>query len=288
MTIAITGSNGVIGSTLANVFLKNNYDILRLQRPDYKLGTQLSELVRLFDKNNVSVLIHCAANTNVEYCELHPDVAYSDNYILTEFLSRACEINKIKFVYLSSTGIYGDGKSQPYNEFDSVSPTTHHHRSKFLGEQSVSNMVTDYLIIRTGWVFGGDWLLSKNFVANRIREAKQSNGEVKSDTSQFGNPTYAYDLCLHIFKLIKENICGVFNCVNQGTANRYEYVSEIIKLSNLAVTVLPTNNNFFSRVAKVSLNESAVNYKLKQYNLDSMPYWKESLQNYLEINKNEI
>ncbi|WP_145559892.1 SDR family oxidoreductase [Yersinia mollaretii] len=288
MSIAITGSNGIVGSTLETFLIGSNYRVLKLKRIDYKLGTKLSDLVRIFDENKISVLIHCAANTNVDFCELHPDIAYSDNYILTEFLSRACEINKIKLIYISSTGIYGNEGPAPYKEFDTVNPTTFHHRSKWLGEQSVINIVSDYLIIRTGWIFGGDWSLAKNFVANRIREAKKSNGEISSDISQYGNPTYAYDLCVQILKLIEVNICGVFNCVNQGVANRYEYVAEIIRLSGFPIKVVPVDGSVFTRVAKVSPNESAINYKLREYNIDIMPHWKDSLKSYLEIKKYEI
>ncbi|CNF07507.1 SDR family NAD(P)-dependent oxidoreductase [Yersinia enterocolitica] len=288
MCIAITGCNGVVGSTLENILIELNYSVFKLKRTEYQLGTKLSDLVRLFDENKISVLIHCAANTDVDFCELYPDIAYSDNYILTEFLSRACEINKIKLVYISSTGVYGNEKHDPYREFDKVNPTTSHHRSKYLGEQSITNIVTNYLIIRTGWIFGGDWSLPKNFVANRIREAKKSKGKINSDISQYGNPTYAYDLCLQILKLIEINVCGVFNCVNQGVASRYEYVSEIIKLSDLLVAVIPVDGSAFARIAKVSNNESAFNYKLNEYDIDIMPHWKDSLKNYMEIIRNEI
>ncbi len=287
MKIAITGGNGLLGSTLLRQAKMLDVEAVQLTRDIFNCKTTLSMLTTFLEKVGCSVLIHCAANTNVEACEDDVLTCYKDNVLLTELLINACRINSIKLVFISSTGIYGNYQDAPYCEYDDVFPTTNHHRSKWLAEQKINQLLTDFLIIRTGWLFGGDWSMNKNFVANRIKESLNAVGSLSSDDSQYGNPTYVHDVSAHIFKLIEQNWCGTFNCVNKGRASRFEYVSEVIRLSGINILVEPIAGAAFNRKAKVSHNESAINFKLSQFGLDAMPSWKDSLASYISTIRSE-
>jgi len=287
MKIAITGVNGLLGSSLLKKATDIGYEAIKLNRDVIGNSQSLKDLVSSLTLCNVSVLIHCAANTNVEACEDDKMQCYQDNIALTEKLALVCKVMSIKFVFISSTGIYGRYQDTPYTEYDDVKPTTVHHKSKFIAEEIIPKLVSDFLIIRTGWLFGGAWDMRKNFVANRIKEAGVSDGIIKSDTSQTGNPTFVDDLSSHIYKLIKHKYSGTFNCVNTGRATRFEYVSEIIKLSGLCVSVLPIDGASFNRKAKVSHNESAINFKLDAFGENKMPCWKQSLAKYIQSIRSE-
>lgn len=280
MKIAITGVGGLLGSTLHQNLSQNSIDVLKLNR-DCVTAMAIDSLCQYFSSQNISVLIHCAANTNVEVCEEDRLACYRDNIVLTEKLASACKINLIKFVFISSTGIYGNHQDLPYCEYDDVIPTTVHHKSKYIAEKRLAEVLDDLLIIRTGWLFGGEWNMSKNFVANRIKEAMRFNGSIHSDISQKGNPTFVGDVSDKIYELIKLNQTGTFNCVNEGVATRFEYVREVIRLSGLDVAVLPVDGTNFKRKASVSHNESAINFKLSEFGLGEMPYWKHSLATYI-------
>ncbi|MDE1223744.1 SDR family oxidoreductase [Vibrio aestuarianus] len=274
MKVAITGVNGLLGSTLFREAHSYGWEAMKLSRNDIKIETELETLSKILLDLDCSVLIHCAANTNVEACEDDRLGCLRDNVVLTEKLAIACRLNDIKFVFISSTGIYGKYQDMAYCEYDAVVPTTIHHQSKWLAEKLIQNTVKDYLIIRTGWLFGGDWNMPKNFVANRIKEAISSQWCIQSDTSQNGNPTFVDDVARNIYELLVQNYSGTFNCVNHGSATRFEYVTEIIRLSGLNVSVLPIDGSAFKRKAKVSHNETAVNFKLAEFGLDKMPSWK--------------
>lgn len=287
MNIAITGVNGLLGSSLFKQAKFFGFSPIKLNRNEIVAEKNFHKLAEMLFEKNCSVLVHCAANTNVEACESDKISCYRDNVVLTEKLAQACRLHDIKFVFISSTGIYGNYQDEPYIEYDDVKPTTIHHNSKWQAEKILSAMLNNYLIIRTGWLFGGDWDMPKNFVANRIKEAKLSNGFIQSDSSQWGNPTYVDDVSKQIYQLVSKNYSGIFNCVNQGSASRFDYVSEIIKLSDLDVEVLPTDSASFQRKAKVSHNESAINFKLNEFGFEDMPFWKISLSNYLNSIKYE-
>lgn len=289
MKVAITGSSGIVGSTFVDVLTRREIPYLALTRDSWSLSeNSIRQVANSLRENNITIFIHCAANTNVEQCEVEEQACYKDNYLATEFLASICSELGIKFVYISSTGVYGDHAVRPYSEYDEVHPTTHHHRAKYLAELSVKGLVHDHLIVRTGWIFGGKWHMNKNFVANRIREAITCNGFMNSDNGQFGCPTSAEELCEQVFYLIQHGFKGLFNCVNKGTASRFEYVSKIIELSKKDVIVHPVNSEQFTRKAKVSKNETANNFKLDSYGINKMSNWELALERYMEKHKLEF
>ena len=279
MRIIITGTSGLLGSMLLDIATTEGHQSLALKRGDLQ-GKDLASLRQLIANYGPDVLIHCAANTNVELCELEYEKCYEDNVGLTETLLNATKDLDIKFVFISSTGIYGSYKTSPYTDFDTVKPTTHHHNSKRLAEQSINESSCQSLIVRTGWLFGGV-SAQKDFVINRIHEALSSSGEIFSDITQVGNPTSVVDLSRNIMLLLEQGWTGTFNCVNHGATSRYQYVKEIIKISGLTTKVTPVDAKQFKRLAKVSNNESAVNEKLALYGIDMMPHWEQSLTMYI-------
>lgn len=282
MKIAITGSHGLLGSELYNLASKDGFFVKRVSRNLIMPNLGVACIKKYLISLDCDVLVHCAANTNVEQCELNINACYRDNTLLSEVLAYICQELNMKFVFISSTGIYGSYKSNPYNEYDDVKPPTVHHRSKFVAEQRIQTFVSNFLIIRTGWLFGGSTTSIKNFIINRLNEASKSNGVIHSDIQQFGNPTYVKDVAERILLLLNDNVSGVFNCVNTGVATRYDYVKKIIKLSHFDVKVEPLKEKF-QRVAPVSFNESALNFKMDELGYSNLPAWESRLMEYMKV-----
>lgn len=284
MNILVTGKSGILGSTLSSYFEHQGSKVSAFEREKFSWRNCNANLDYF---SQFDFIVHAAANTNVEVCELDPVSCYKDNTLLTERIAFFASQVECKFVYISSTGIYGTEKPlEPYTEYDSVNPTTHHHRAKWLAEQAVNRHFGDALIVRAGWIFGGSVNHSKNFVAKRIDEAMKSDeGRINSNVQQRGVPTSADDLSKKLYELLKNGESGTFNLVNQGSASRFEYVSKIVEFAGLNVEVAPTDSREFKRIAPVSDNETAIALRLEQLGYESLPDWKESLRRYIESQK---
>jgi len=275
--LLITGSEGMLGSFLLDYFHTYN---------SVGFGKELDitdsvKITTILNNEKPDIIIHTAANTDLEFTESNPDIAYKVNTLGTQNLVNYCLDKDILLVYISSTGVYGDHKSEPYNELDDTFPTTIHHKSKFAAENIIRNHLNKFLILRTGWIYGGDISCAKNFVKKIIDESKM-NKLILSDNSQIGCPTNIYDFAKQIEHLILEKQFGIFNCVCKAiNISRCDYVSFILKFSenNSIVKVAP--ENYFKRVAPVSKNESAVNYKLELLNMNIMRNWKLALEDYM-------
>ncbi|MDQ1298581.1 MAG: dTDP-4-dehydrorhamnose reductase [Campylobacterota bacterium] len=234
-----------------------------------------------------NIIIHTAAYTDVDGCETNLDKAYAINTIGTQNLVNYCIDKDVLFVYISSTGIYGTSKTDAYTEFSPINPTTVHHKSKYEGEKVVQNHLQKYLILRTGWLYGGDKTLSKNFVYKRFLEAS-SKDTVYSDNTQIGNPTYVVDFVKQLQLLIENQQYGIFNCVNNAIGiSRYDYVKKIVELFDLNCDVKIAPDEMFKRIAPVSHNESAINYKLHLLDLNIMGDWEKSLATYIRQLRDE-
>lgn len=279
LKILITGAGGMLGSSLMKHFSWHNVD-----RFDGDI-TDAEQVMRELSNKKPDIIIHAAAFTDVDGCESNPDKAYLVNTVATSYLVDYCIKQQASLVYLSSTGVYGNNKKQAYTEFDAVNPTTVHHKSKYEAEKIITSHLSKFLIIRTGWLYGGSKDQSKNFVYKRFLEAKKA-GILYSDNTQIGNPTYIQDLEKQIELLINKQVYGVFNCVNTAkNISRLAYVQAIVEYFGVECLVKTANKSMFKRLAPVSANESAINHKLDLMNLNIMGDWRTSLAAYIQTLK---
>ena len=277
--VLVTGSSGMLGSQFISL-MQEHY----LASP-LLAGTDISDnssITKALNDASPDVVIHAAAFTDVDGCQQDPDKCHRINVLGTENIVNYCVSNNVKMVYISSTGIYGDSKEINYSEDDEPIPTTIHHASKLKSEIIIRNMLTDYLILRVGWLYGGSINQRNNFVYKRFLEAKNKR-VIYSSSTQIGNPTNCKDVVSQACLLINNNQRGVFNCVNGGVGvTRYDYVKEIIDQFRLDCRVELASLDMFKRAAPVSCNESAINKNLDNIGLNIMPYWKTALARYIK------
>jgi dTDP-4-dehydrorhamnose reductase len=282
MKILLTGASGLLGTAIIHQANSLGWKCCGLER-EFIWKSTLSDLVAKLAK--FDVILHCGANTDVENCEIDPDGCYRDNYLLTEILSKAAAEAETKMAFVSSTGVYGNSKVEPYREYDQPNPTTFHHASKYLAEEVVRQSAVNNLVIRTGWLFGGAVTNPKNFVARRIEEARimvLTEGVIRSNNNQKGVPCFNQDIAARLLQLVIDDRSGVYNCVNSSSATRLEYVSAIISASKLPVLVEAVDPLHFKRKANVPVNEVAINWKMNCLSYPIMPAWQDSLNFYIK------
>ena len=277
MRILVLGSGGLLGSALADNFADHVVSTagrreLQTSRP--------KEIWDLISEARPDWVINCAADTNVDVAEDDSAGSFAANVVLPELLAAACLRGGSVLVHFSSTGCYGSWKKEAYDESDSTRPTTTHHRHKLAGEKAVRESGCAALIVRTGWLFGGARDNKRNFVWRRIDEASGKR-EIFSDPFQSGNPTCISDLAVQVGLMLNMQLRGTYNCAGQPPTTRLEYVRRIVAHIGFDCVVKPTLEPF-TRRAKVSPNEMAVNRKLSALGADRMPSWTSSLKSYID------
>jgi len=277
--IAVTGAAGLLGSEILNEIDRIGAIGISIERAELDLsqsGAALPVLANLEPK----VVIHCAAETNVDKCETDPGHAYRVNTEATFEIAQACRKIGARLVYISSCGIF-DGKSRiPYIENDVPFPVTHYARSKFAAEEKVQSLNSQNLVCRVGWLFGGGIEKKKNFVEARRKEALKA-AKMVSAVDKWGSPTYAQHAAERIVALATKGVSGLMHVANSGVASRYDYVCAIIDIFGLPVPVEPADSSQFRRAAPVPDFEAISSSRLESLGLTALPHWRVALESYI-------
>lgn len=260
--ILITGGEGVLGSC---------FDFgMRMGKKDLDI-TDLNAVMNVCRDKKPKVIIHCAALTDLAFCEQNPEKAYLVNAVGTYHLALAAQQVGAKLVYVSTSDVFDGTKDEPYTEKDMANPTTVYGRSKHLGELAVRGTLENYLIVRISWMFGGGPGRDNKFVGNILRQ--KDAAEIRAVTDKRGSPSWAKDIAGAIEILVKEDVRGIQH-VGGGIATRYEMAQEIASIMGWQTNVVPVNSSEFVSVYPIGENQSM---PLSSY----VRPWREGLREYM-------
>lgn len=169
------------------------------------------------------VVVNAAAFTHVDRCEREPEEARRANTVAPGLLAEACDRANCQMVHVSTDYIFPGGGSRPYREEDPTGPVSVYGRSKLEGEARVRAVSSEFLVVRTSWVFGR----GRNFLAAILnqasaRERGDASGPLRVVDDQRGRPTYAEDLSSGIRMLTEQGARGLFHLAGGGEATWWE------------------------------------------------------------------
>jgi len=147
MRFLITGASGMLGSVFCRQ-LKDKNEIYGIDiRPSFTEIdiTEKQALWNFVKKVQPQVIVHTAAYTDVDGCELDPDKAYKINADGTKNLAEACNDTGALMIYISTDYVFDGRKDKPYTEIDKPNPINVYGKSKLQGEKYVRNLVKIFL-----------------------------------------------------------------------------------------------------------------------------------------------
>lgn len=151
-TVLVTGSAGFIGSSFVSQFIKKfpasrvvGIDDLSTGKraaihPDSEFYegsiTDQALLKKIFEKHKPEYVFHFAARPRVSYSVEHPTETTETNILGTVALLEACrDAGSVKrFIYSSSSSIYGPAKKRPTPETEPANPISPYAFQKYAGE----------------------------------------------------------------------------------------------------------------------------------------------------------
>lgn len=244
--VLVTGANGQLGKTIKDVFSedKESIHVVYVSRRELDISNK-SEIKHFFNENSFNYCINCAAYTNVEQAEISPEDAIKVNTEAVKNIAEICKKNKVTLIHISTDYVFDGKKCEPYNEEDKTNPINQYGKSKLLGEHYIQDILKEYFIIRTSWLYSKH---GKNFVKTIVSKI-QENTTLEITTSQKGTPTSCIDLAKFIYHIIKtkEVKYGIYHFSAFGDATWYDFaiqISKPFKTSNI------TSVNTFSSKAK--------------------------------------
>jgi dTDP-4-dehydrorhamnose reductase len=248
MTWLITGGSGQLGTAMSLELEKNGVTYISLDSKDLDI-TQIKRVNHVISELSPTVIVNCAAWTDVDVAESHEELAAMVNCVGPENLASAARRCNAKFVHISTDYVFSGIGHSPWGISSQLLPQTAYGRTKAEGEIRVLTIHPEKsFVVRTAWLYS-PW--GKNFAKTMIKLALNAEHEVHVVNDQEGQPTSATDLASQIFQLVHSNSpVGVYHGTNSGSATWFEFAQVLFEKAGADMSrVIPVDTSKFPRLA---------------------------------------
>jgi len=236
--ILITGASGLLGSNIVKSAASQFevYGIYNKNRVCVE-GAKLFSLDLTEDGScerikeiEPEVIIHCAALTDLDYCQDHKDEAYAHNVLASINIADAAKEAGAYLMHISTDGVF-DGKKGDYAEEDVPNPITVYGQTKLASEKEILTRCPDSCVLRTsiyGWnkmekLSLAEWML------NKLEEKK----ELPGFKDVYFSPIIVNDLSDIIFKLFETRPIGIIHVAAGDSCTKLDFAYHIADIFGL-------------------------------------------------------
>ena len=246
MKVLVTGASGLLGKKVIKELLDKDYNVVALYNRNQipfnhdkliKIQLDLSNKVYLEDlilKKKPDIIIHLAAYTNVDGCEINKDKAWSINVEATRSIVRAARVVKAHIIYISTDYVF-DGEKGLYKETDTPNPINYYGLTKLIGEEIIRSSDLLYTIIRPSAIYGIGG--SKKSFAEFVAEKLSRGEKIYALIDQYVSPTLNTLLAKAIAEVVEMKPMGTLHIAGERK-NRYEFAVKLAKALDLPIDLI--------------------------------------------------
>ena len=234
--VLITGAGGQVGRELVEAFGDGpGWTVVACDHASLDVADR-EQVLQAVGTAAPDAIVHAAAWTDVDGCQLDPDRAYRVNALGTRHVAEAARLVGARVTYLSTDYVFDGTAPRPYHEWDAPNPLSVYGRSKLGGEAELAGSGSDGTVVRTSWVCGR---YGRNFVKTVL--ARASAGQpLRMVDDQHGCPTFAEDLAQMVRRLVVARMPGTYHVTNQGATTWYQFACDIVAAAGLDAAALVT------------------------------------------------
>jgi len=244
-SVLVTGASGLLGANLVLELAQRGHLVTAVynSHPIAVEGvrstlcdfTDCTASNRLLLASAPTLVIHCAAATDVDWCESHPQECLRINAQVPGDLAAGARSAGARFVFISTDAVF-DGVSGGYGEADPLAPSNAYARSKAAGEVAVLREIPDALVLRVniyGWNLQPKFSLAEWILA-RLQGAQVVPGFVDTRFS----PVLANDLAEWILRLVGLGCSGIYHVSSSDWCSKYQFAWEIAEIFQLDASLV--------------------------------------------------
>jgi dTDP-4-dehydrorhamnose reductase len=233
MNILVTGAKGQLGTELMRQGPGRGFSTFPVDLPEVDI-TRPDPVRAAIRDTGASLVINCAAYTQVDMAESQDLLAYQVNSLGPAILAHVCSETKLPLIHISTDFVFDGIKQAPYLETDPISPMSVYGKSKAVGEAAVERILSRHIVLRTAWLYA---LEGRNFVRTILRLGAERDA-VRVIADQFGSPTCAADLADAILTLseairAKRDVAwGTYHYCGKGVISWHEFAQAILDIAH--------------------------------------------------------
>ncbi|MEP6676246.1 MAG: SDR family oxidoreductase [Ferruginibacter sp.] len=265
MKILVTGANGLLGQHLVKSLLeKTVHHIIATGKGSSRIPFIENErytycaldITDGIAVNNFlldcrpDIVVHAAAMTQVDECEVHPVECWNLNVTATRFLIDACKEIKSFFIFISTDFVF-DGDKGMYDETAITAPANYYGSSKVAAEKAVEASGLDFAIARTCLVYGSVLSGNRSNIISWVKENLAAQKPIRVVSDQWRTPTYVEDLANGIILIIEKKAKGIYHLSGEEVMTPYNMAVAVAQYCKLDKQFLSETNAInFTQPAK--------------------------------------
>lgn len=236
-TLVVCGAGGLLGQAVAAAAQTRGRACVGLSRADCDIADPAS-VVATFERYTPSVIINCAAYTNVDGAQTDVAGALRGNSLGPAVLARECGARGVTLVQVSTDHVFDGEARRPYEVDDAVGPLSVYGESKYAGERWARLLAPRHYVVRTAGLFGAGGRNFVDAIAGRLRRGEP----LRVVADQTCDRTYASDLAEALLALAdSEAPYGTYHVTNNTSGSWYDFAVAIARLLSLEATVEPVS-----------------------------------------------
>jgi len=288
LKILVTGKRGQVGWELQRTLMPLGR-VFAVDRESMNLADS-SAIVQTIAHLKPDVIVNAAAYTAVDKAETEQSLAMQINGQAVQVLAEEAKKHKALLIHYSTDYVFDGTKSQPYVENDTTAPVNYYGVSKLAGEQAIQTVASDYLILRTSWVYGNR---GNNFLLTMLR-LMQERETMAIVSDQHGTPTWSRFIAETTAHIIKQALqerteqlftSGVYHLTATSDTSWHGFAEMILQLAKknawlpeLKIKTLDkTGTANYPTPAKRPLNSRMATEALCERFSLHLPSWDEAL-----------
>ncbi|MHC8346506.1 dTDP-4-dehydrorhamnose reductase [Pseudomonas sp. RT6P73] len=227
MRILISGQHGQVSREL-QLRLAAVGELVVLGRDQLDLA-QPQQIRQQVQRVRPDLIINAAAHTAVDQAESEPELAFAINATGPGVLAEEALALGIPLIHYSTDYVFDGSKAEPYNEADAPNPLGVYGNSKLAGEQAITDVQGQHLILRTSWVYSTH---GRNFLLT-MQRLLQEKPEMRIVADQIGAPTWAGTIAVSTLALIERwkagqaGAWGTYHLTAQGETSWFGFAQAI-------------------------------------------------------------
>ena len=263
MKVLITGANGLLGQKLVPLLVNDpDFTVVATSRGENRMEIAenltyvsfdlLSEgdIEHQIDSIKPDCIIHTAAMTNVDQCELEKEACYQINVEAVRHLVKAAEKIQAFFIHLSTDFIF-DGKEGPLDEDAEAEPVNYYGETKLIAEKIIRESRLRWAIARTVLVYGITNEMSRSNIILWVKNSLEKGEKIRVVNDQWRTPTLAEDLAMGCYLIAKKQAAGIFNISGSDFLTPYAMAMKVADYFNLDKSLIEeTDSTIFKQPAR--------------------------------------
>ena len=274
--ILITGATGFIGNYLIHELTKN-HKIIGISKNKIKSSKNFISSSADITKSNLKIknqftdIIHMAAYSDVNYCNLNPTKCYELNVKSTQRMLEIARKNDSNFIFLSSSHVYGNPIKQPIVEDSVCNPSTHYASSKKMSEILCETYAKTYgLDIKIARLFSvyGPKSPKSNLIFNIVDQMINNSKITLGNTYPKRDFIFISDVIIGLIKILNSKKKGfqVYNLGSGKSVSVENIVKNCLTISNKKLKIISSKekrreNEIINIQANISKMKKEFNWK---------------------------